>query len=139
MRRVIASVLLPTYLVACSAWEVQTQVTPQQAVAQELHLDLLHVTLSDGSWVVLEDPEISGDSLTGVVSEGAYRGQPVEPGLLTAVDVGDVVEVAVQKKSARATALPWVVGAVAVAAAVAVVAYAQLKDMKPIPIPPSPW
>ena len=115
MRRLIACVLLPSYLTACIQWEVQ-EATPQQVVAQEQQLDLLHVTLSDGSWVVLAQPEISGDSLIGVVTEGEYRGQPLKQGLLTAIDLGDVVQVAVEQRTLEATAWP-VVGVIAVVGA----------------------
>jgi hypothetical protein len=115
MRYLITCVLLPTYLTACIQWEVQ-EATPQQVVAQEQLLDLVHVTLSDGSWVVLKQPEISGDSLFGVVMEGEYRGQPLKQGLLTAIDLGDVVQVAVEKRTLAATAWP-VVGVVVVVGA----------------------
>jgi hypothetical protein len=121
MRYLIACVLLPTYLTACIQWEVQ-EATPQQVVAQEQLLDLVHVTLSDGSWVVLEQPEISGDSLIGVVTEGEYRGQPLKQGLLTWIDLGDVVQVAVQKRTLEATAWP-VVGVIAVVGATGYVEY----------------
>ena len=138
MRRVIACLLMPSYLAGCSMWEVQTQTTPQHVVAQEQHLDVLHVTLSDGSWVVLEQPEVSGDSLIGVVTQGEYRGQPLEQGLLTGIELAEVSQVAVQKKSLRATAMPWLAAAAVVGTAVLVVVYAQLKNSEPWPPLPFP-
>ncbi|NIM48219.1 MAG: hypothetical protein GTO22_03005 [Gemmatimonadales bacterium] len=121
MRRLIACVLLPSSLTACMQWKVQ-EATPQQVVAQEQLLDMVHVTLSDGSWVVLEQPEISGGSLIGVVTEGEYRGQPLKQGLRTSIDLADVVQVAVQKRTLEATAWP-LVGAIAVVGAVGYVEF----------------
>lgn len=127
MRRIIACVLLPSYLAACMQWEVQ-EATPQQVVAQERQPDSIHVTLRDGSWVVLEHPEISGDSLIGVITEGEYLGQPLQEGCLTQVDLNEVVQVAVMKKSLKATAMPWVAAAAAVGAAVMLVGYAEFRS-----------
>jgi hypothetical protein len=84
-------------------WEVQ-ELSPEQVVEHE-HPSALHVLLTDGSWVVLEQAEISGDSLTGVVTDGEYRGQPLKGGPVVGIYLGDVEQVALQEKSMKSTAI----------------------------------
>ena len=98
MRRFIACVLLPSYLAACMTWEVR-EVSPQQVVDQEQPAEI-HVMLTDRSWVILKGPRISGDSLVGAVVDGVYRGHKVRGGRQVSIYLGDVVQVAVSKKSA---------------------------------------
>lgn len=121
MRRITASIVLASWLAACVQWEVP-ETAPQQVLAQEELPDPVHVTLFDGSWVVLQQPEISGDSLFGVVAEGEYRGRPLKQGYLTAVHVADVVQVAVEKQTVQATAGP-LAGVLAVLGAVGYVQF----------------
>ena len=98
MRRFIACILLPSYLAACMTWEVR-EVSPQQVVDQEQPAEI-HVMLTDRSWVIFKGPRISGDSLVGAVVDGAYRGHKVRGGRQVSIYLGDVVQVAVSKKSA---------------------------------------
>ncbi|MEE8193417.1 MAG: hypothetical protein V3T74_11770 [Gemmatimonadales bacterium] len=110
-RRLIACILLPCYLVACSTWKTQ-EASPQQVLADE-QPDKVRVTLADGSQVVLEEPVISGDTLTGV-AEGQQRSIPLS----------DVADVQVKKTEALLTAA-FVFGTVVVVGALALgVAYA---------------
>jgi len=64
VRRIIACILLPCYLVACSSWKTQ-EASPQQVLADE-QPDKVQVTLADGSKIVLEEPVVSGDTLSGL-------------------------------------------------------------------------
>lgn len=64
VRRLIACTLLPCYLVACTSWKIQ-DVSPEDALA-DAQPDKVRVTLADGSQVVLEQPVVSGDTLTGL-------------------------------------------------------------------------
>ena len=110
VRRIISCILLPCYLVACSTWKTQ-EASPQQVLAEQP--DKVRVTLSDGSQVVVEEPVISGDTLTGV-AEGQQRSIPLS----------DVADVQVKKTEALLTAA-FVFGTVVVVGAVALgVAYA---------------
>ncbi len=63
IRRLIACILLPCYLVACTSWKTQ-EVSPQQVLTDE-QPDKVRVSLTDGSQVVLEEPVVSGDTLIG--------------------------------------------------------------------------
>ena len=64
VRRFIACILLPCYLVACTSWKTQ-EASPQQVLADD-QPDKVRVTLTDGSQVVLEEPAVSGDTLSGL-------------------------------------------------------------------------
>ncbi len=101
MRRLIAWILLPSCLAACATWEVQWEtqgVSPQQVVAQE-RPSVLHVTLSDGFSMVLIEPRISRDSLTGILGhDRVYQGRRLGEGLRMTVHLGDVARIAVPKK-----------------------------------------
>ena len=103
--RIIACVLLPCYLVACSSWKTQ-EASPQQVLADE-QPDKMRVTLSDGSQVVLEAPVVSGDTLTGV-AEGEQRSIPL----------ADVADVEVRETEALLT-VAFVFGTVVVVGALA--------------------
>ncbi len=67
VRRIIACILLPCYLVACSTWKTQ-EASPQQVIQDEQH-DKVRVTLTDGSQVEVFRPVVSGDTLRGFGSE----------------------------------------------------------------------
>lgn len=97
MRRFIVCVLLPIQLTACLEWRVQ-RATPQQLLELEPQTEKVRVTLSGTSWVVLQHPAISGDSLFGVVEEGEYLGRPLRRGVRTAIPLDRVVRVAVLRK-----------------------------------------
>ena len=64
VRRLIACILLPSYLVACTTWKTQ-EASPQQVLAEE-QPDKVQVTLTDGSQLVLKEPAVSGDTLSGL-------------------------------------------------------------------------
>ena len=74
VRRIIACILLPCYLVACTSWKTQ-DASPQQVLAEEQH-DKVLVKLADGSKLVLEQPVVAGDTLTGSV-DGEQRSIPL--------------------------------------------------------------
>ena len=74
IRRIIACILLPAYLAACSTWTTQ-EASPQQ-VLQDEQPDKVRVTLTDGSQVEVFQPVVSGDTLTGV-AEGQQRNIPL--------------------------------------------------------------
>ena len=63
VRRLIACILLPCYLVACMSWKTQ-DASPQQVIAEEP--DKVRVTLTDGSQVEVFQPVVSGDTLIGL-------------------------------------------------------------------------
>ena len=63
-RRLIACILLPSYLVACTTWKTQ-EASPQQVLAEE-QPDKVQVTLTDGSQVEVFRPVVSGDTLIGL-------------------------------------------------------------------------
>ncbi len=102
MRRVIAYVLLLISVTACTVWEVQ-EVTPQQLLERESPPDRLRVTLFEieDSWVILEEPRISGDSLIGTVRDGRYRGQRVRGGLATSLHLDHVARVEVPEETGQ--------------------------------------
>jgi len=64
IRRVVAGVLLPVYLSGCATWKTQ-QVSPQQVVSQE-QPDRMLVTLSSGEEIVVDQPRVSADTLSGL-------------------------------------------------------------------------
>ena len=66
LQRRIGCVLLPCYLAACLSWQAQ-EASPEQVIADEQPDEML-VRLADGSQVVLDDPVVSGDTLTGLDS-----------------------------------------------------------------------
>jgi hypothetical protein len=70
-RRLIAFILLPTHLAACTTWQTQ-DLSPQQVIAQE-QPDKVLVKLADGSKVVLTGPQVSGDTLSGYDGTEPYR------------------------------------------------------------------
>ena len=107
VRRFIACILLPCYLVACTSWKTQ-EASPQQVLADE-QPDKVRVTLTDGSQVVLAEPAISGETLTGS-ADGQQRSIPL----------ADVADVEVKKTEALLTSA-LVLGGVIVAGAVFVV------------------
>jgi hypothetical protein len=90
VRRLIACILLPSYLVACTTWKTQ-EASPQQVLAEE-QPDKVQVTLTDGLQLVLEEPAVSGDTLSGL-----YDGTPVH------IPLADVWSIAVKGTDAKKT------------------------------------
>ncbi len=90
LQRVIACILLPCYLLACSSWKT-LEVSPVQVISEE-QPSKVRLTLTDGSTVVLEQPVVSGDTLTGV-GEGEH----------VTIPVSDVTDVAVRKTNVGAS------------------------------------
>ena len=65
-RRLIAAVLLPVYLGACTQWTVQP-VSPKrvQALTEQEEPPKIRVTLADSTRLELEDFSLVGDSIVG--------------------------------------------------------------------------
>ncbi len=110
VRRIIACILLPCYLVACTSWKTQ-EASPQQVLADE-QPDKIQVTLTDGSQLVLEEPAVSGDTLSGLDA-----GTPVH------IPLADVSSIAVQGTDGVKTGLAVFGGLLALGAVVVVVGY----------------
>ncbi len=109
-RRLIACILLPCYLVACSSWKTQ-EASPQQVLEDE-QPNKVRVTLADGSRVVLKEPVVSGDTLTGSV-DGEQRSIPL----------ADVADVEVRKAEVVPTVALVVLGTAAVLFGLAVIVF----------------
>jgi hypothetical protein len=114
VRRLIACILLPSYLVACTTWKTQ-EASPQQVIAEEP--DKVRVTLTDGSQVEVFQPVVSGDTLRGFDSEdrtsrGATQGDEVS------IPLADVSTVETRGTDALLTTA-FVFGTVVVVAAIA--------------------
>ncbi len=105
LQRVIACILLPCYLLACSSWKT-LEVSPVQVISEE-QPSKVRLTLTDGSTVVLEQPVVSGDTLTGF-GEGEH----------VTIPVSDVTHVAVRKKDTGKTVGLVLVGVVVVGGAI---------------------
>jgi len=105
VRRIIACIMLPCYLVACTSWKTQ-EASPEQVIAEEP--GKVQVTLTDGSKLELKEPAVSGDTLSGLDD-----GTPVH------IPLADVSSIAVKGTDAVRTGL-LVFGVVVVVAAVAV-------------------
>ncbi len=101
VRRIIACILLPCYLVACTSWKTQ-EASPQQVLADE-QPDRVQVTLTDGSQLVLKEPAVSGDTLSGLDD-----GNPVH------IPLADVSSIAVKGTGGATTGL-LLLGVLAVA------------------------
>lgn len=103
MGRFMACVLLVVQLTACTMWQAQ-EVTPQRLVASMQPGERVRVSLWDGSWVILSEPTISGDSLLGTIEEGEYRGMPLQGGGWTGFPLDEVAEVALRRSTSSDTA-----------------------------------
>ncbi len=68
-RRLIAAVLLPVYLGACTQWTVQP-VSPKrvQALTEQEEPPKIRVTLADSTRLELEDISLVGDSIVGRIA-----------------------------------------------------------------------
>jgi hypothetical protein len=106
LRRLIACILLPCYLLACTTWQTQ-ELTPEQVIAQEQPEQVL-VKLADGSKVVLAQPRVSGDTLSGFDGTEPYR-----------VPLADVSAIELKESDSGLTVL-FIAGTVVVVAALTV-------------------
>ena len=136
-RSIIAAVVLPMYLASCTSWQVQ-ELAPAQVLQQEQPTKV-RVTRTSSQFV-LENPAISGDTLSGFVKQpSALRSvlrevftacTPFEPsiscnllddGLRLSIPASSVDEVAVRGTNALLTAA-LVVGLAAVGFGVLIIA-----------------
>jgi len=115
VRRIIACILLPCYLAACSSWKTQ-EASPQQVLEDE-QPDKVQVTLTDGSQLVLEAPVVSGDTLSGLDD-----GTPVH------IPLANVSSIAVKGTDGAKTGLAVLGGLLALAAVAVVVLYIECGD-----------
>jgi hypothetical protein len=74
IRRLVACSLLVCYSASCASWRFEG-LSPQQVVAREQPLEI-RVIRSDSTEVVLTEPKVSGDSLTGL-AEGKRVSVPL--------------------------------------------------------------
>ena len=73
LRRPIAGTLLLCYLVACTSWHVEKDVSPLQLISTK-QPHVVRLTRADGSRMVLDEPRIvAGDSLAGTHYKVASR------------------------------------------------------------------
>lgn len=109
-RRLVAVVVLPMYLAACTSWQVQ-EVAPAQMLEEEQPTEV-RVTRTDGSAFVLENPQVSGDTLSGV-----------RDGLQMSISLSTVDAIAVRKSDTGKTIGVAFLSVVLVAGAVALIVY----------------
>ena len=103
-RRAIAGVLLPMYLTGCMTWKTQ-EVSPQQVIAEQ-QPGKMRVTLTNGRQLVLSQPGVSGDTLSGRVARDSVD-----------IALADVAKTEVPKFSAVWTVVEVSIGVLAVAGA----------------------
>jgi hypothetical protein len=108
-RRLIAYTLLLWYLPACTAWHVVEGVRPEDLIATK-PADV-RVTRPDSTRIVLHEPSIAGDSLSGA----RYRMFPLSD-RHSSVAVSDVTQIEIRRFSAGKTVV-----AVALTAAIGLV------------------
>jgi hypothetical protein len=118
VRRLIACILLPTYLAACTSWKTQ-EVSPQQVLADK-QPDKVRVELADGSRFVVEEPVVSGDTLMGF-EKGRWTSGRHVPGDEVSIPLSDIEHVAVRGTDIGLTVGVTILGLL-VAAGVAVLA-----------------
>ena len=114
-RRLVAVIVLPTYLAACTSWRVQ-ETAPAQLFEQEQPTNV-RATLTDGTTIELENPRVSGDRLIGV-----------RDGLETGVSLSTVEALAVREPDTGKTIGVVLLSVVAVVGVLAAVAYAVTCD-----------
>ena len=68
MKRLVAAILMTSYLGACVSWQVE-EATPEKAAE-------LRVTLADGRQLVLQDARVIGDSLVGFAPRSTISPYP---------------------------------------------------------------
>ena len=90
-RRPIVVAVLVCFLPACTVWQVQPGITPQQLIAAR-QPDAVRVTLPDSSEIVIHEPTVARDSVMGVVH-----------GMDSSVAASDVKQLAIRKVSGGKT------------------------------------
>ena len=113
--RLCAVVQLAFFLPACSTWRTQP-VAPQELLETQ-HPRSIRVTQTDGSQLILEEPEIQGDTLYGRAWE-PVGGRAAER---TSMALAHVEQVSIRKTDGTKTGL-LVLGGVAAAFGVYVAA-----------------
>jgi hypothetical protein len=99
---------------ACTTWKVQS-VTPEVLIAAQ-HPGRIRVTRADRTTIVLRQPELRGDTLSGVIGKPADSAQH-----WASVALSDVAQVATRKVDPVATgALALGSAAVAAGAVIAI-------------------
>jgi len=99
---------------ACTTWKVQS-VTPEVLIAAQ-HPGRIRVTRADRTTIVLRQPELRGDTLSGVIGKQADSAQH-----WASVALSDVAQVATRKVDPVATgALALGSAAVAAGAVIAI-------------------
>ena len=88
--RCLDAVMLTSVLAGCSSWQV-TDVAPAQLLQREAP-ERLRVTRADGSWVTLDHPRLTGDSIAGETA-----------GASAAIPLSDVQALAVRKSHTAKT------------------------------------
>ena len=134
-RSIIAAVVLPMYLASCTSWQVQ-ELAPAQVLQQEQPAKI-RVTRTSSQFV-LENPAISGDTLSGFVKhrrgvlrtcsafEHSISCNLLDDGLRLSIPVSSVDEVAVRKSDTGKTVGVAVLSVVLVAGAVLVIGYVAI-------------
>ena len=123
-RRLCAHMLLSVFPSACSSWFVQPT-TPRDLIATQ-HPHLVRITRTDHSHIVLNEPQIQGDTLYGLAEHGLRIGGGVERRSI-GLPLLDVEEVAVRRIDGKKTALAGA-GVAAVAALVITMATLQSEE-----------
>ena len=90
-RRPIVVAVLVCFLPACTVWQVQPGITPQQLIAAR-QPDAVLVTLPDSSQIVIHEPTVARDSVMGVVHR-----------MDSSVAASDVKQLAIRKVSGGKT------------------------------------
>lgn len=96
-----SSVLVSFASVGCTRWHIQP-LTPRQVILEQ-HPKRVRVTLSDSSIFILEEPGVSGDSITGMTGRARLS-----------IATAQVARVEVMKKDRTGT---WALISLIVAAA----------------------
>lgn len=92
-RRVVATLLLPAYLLACMKWQPTGVPVPQALAAQSNSIRIVDVR---GRRIVIERPQIVGDSVIGTESLANLKQRDpavIIKNLPIAVALGDIVAV----------------------------------------------
>jgi hypothetical protein len=118
-RRLVACGLMVCYSTSCMSWQVQG-LSPQQVVTGE-QPESIRVTRPDSTQVVLTEPKVSGDSLTGLT-----EGRPMS------VPLSDISGLAVLRQdSGKMFAIGLATGAVLGAGVLVLMAVANMGGIRP--------
>ena len=113
--------LLLCFCAGCATWQVESA-SPQRLITEERPRSVL-VTLKDSSKVLIANPVIRRDSITGVIrlQPVGFVPEPYHQDLLVGVALADVAFVSVAKVDAGRT-LMWLIPAGVVIVVLAVLA-----------------